>query len=110
LTPPLVATIASPPGGIARTVDRKVARTPSTGLTSPEVFGPSRRMPASLAARSARSCRSAPAGPLSAKPAAQTIAARAPAAAHSASMAGTTPAGTISTARSTGSGSAAMAG
>ncbi len=109
-TPPLCATIASRPGGMLPTVETKVASTPSTGLTSPEVFGPSSRMPAPAAARAARAWSSAPSGPASANPPAQTIAARAPAAAHCSTTSGTAPAGTISTARSTGWGTAAMDG
>lgn len=102
LTPPLRATIDTGPGSRPEAELTKVAKVPSAGLTKPEVLGPSSLIPYRRAVRTASSWSGAPAGD-SAKPPAQTTAARTPARPQSSIAAGTAAAGTVRMARSGGS-------
>ena len=79
-------------------------------LHMPLQFGPTKRMPASRAAATRSAWRSGPPSPLSAKPALITTAARMPLAPHSRSTPGAAAAGTVTTARSTGSGMSSTEG
>ena len=86
----------------------KVAFSPASGAIRPKQFGPMMRMEP-RAARISRSS-STPRGPASLKPAEIMIAAGTFAAAHSATTPGTVSAGVTITARSTGPGTAPIAG
>jgi len=88
------------------TVGPKLASRHTRGsvLTMPRQLGPIRRMPAARQTASSSRWRSAPSGPISAKPAETTTMARTPLAAQSRAAWTTEGAGTASTARSTGPG------
>ena len=79
-------------------------------LHIPLQFGPTKRMPASLAAATISAWRCSPSTPLSAKPALMTTAARMPFAPHSRSTRGAAAAGTVTTARSIDPGTSSTEG
>ena len=81
----------------------KVAFIRSIGFMMPRQLGPTTRMPNRRAASSTRRSSSAPASPISLKPALMMITPLMPASPHSATRSGTPAAGVTMTARSTGS-------
>ncbi len=87
-----------------------VALRPTTGFITPRQLGPISRIRPRRACSSTRRSSSTPAGPTSLKPAEMMIAPLTPTSAHSPMTSGTVDAGVTTTARSTGSGTAAMRG
>ena len=87
-----------------------VALSPSTGFITPRQLGPISRIRPRRACSITRRSSSAPSGPTSLKPAEMMIAPLTPASAHSPMTWGTVGAGVTTTARLTGSGTAAMLG
>ncbi len=81
-----------------------LSRTPGSALSTPSAFGPTTRIPCARASRTSRSSASAPCGPVSANPADTITSAFTPLASAASRTSSTCPAGTATTARSTGSG------
>ena len=88
----------------------KVALSPRPGRMTPRQLGPIRRIRPRRASSSTWRSSSAPSGPISLNPAEMMIAPLTPASTHSPITSGTVGAGVTTTARSTGSGTAAIAG
>jgi hypothetical protein len=91
-------------------VGAKVALKPVTGLMMPRQFGPTMRMRPRRASSASWCSSSSPGAPVSLNPAEVTIALVTPASTHSRTIDGTMAAGVTMTARSTRSGTAAIAG
>ena len=87
-----------------------VALSPRRGLITPRQLGPISRIRPRRACSSTWRSSSAPSGPISLNPAEMMIAPLTPASTHSPITSGTVGAGVTTTARSTGSGTAAIAG
>ena len=87
-----------------------MALRPLVGLMTPRQFGPTMRMPPRRASANTRASSSAPAGPVSRKPAEMISAAGTPASTHCRMISGTVAAGVTTTARSTGPGTSPTAG
>ncbi len=93
-------------------VGAKVAlsRTPASVLITPMQFGPTIRTPAARTVSHSRRSSAAPSSPVSAKPAVMVTIPRTPAARHSSTTGCTRSRGTMTTARSIGSGTSPIRG